>query len=211
MKPGKVARRGRRDRPGLAIAGGGVAAILALASLILWMSSPGPGPAATATENRIGGPFNLIDDRGNPVTEHSFPGKYLVVYFGYVACPDICPATLNTLGASLDRVGRKADRVQPLFITIDPAHDTPPVLRRYVGAFSGRLIGLSGTAAELNKVADEYRVMHASHRAAGGSNGVGLDHSSVLYLMAPDGRFIAPIPADASEMVMEQAIARYVS
>jgi len=209
MKTGKAARRRQRDRTALALASGGVAGILLLASLLLWLTTPdrGVGP----TENRIGGPFSLIDDRGNPVTDHSFPGKYLLVYFGYTSCRDVCPTTLNTLAASLDRLGRKADLVQPLFITIDPAHDTPSVLRHYVGAFSTRLVGLTGSDAELGKIANEYKVVRIVHAEPGVPSAVTLDHSSVLYLIAPDGRFIAPIPADASEMVMAQAIARYVS
>ena len=209
MKAGKAARRRQRDRGALALASGSVAAILFVASLVLWLGPP--GREAGSAEDRIGGPFSLIDDRGNQVTDQSFPGKYLVVYFGYASCRDVCPATLNTLAASLDRIGRKANLVQPLFITIDPAHDTPAVLRRYVGAFSTRLVGLTGTDAELGKVADEYKVVRIVHGARDLPAVVTLDHSSVLYLIAPDGRFIAPIPADASEMVMMQAIARYVS
>jgi protein SCO1/2 len=160
--------------------------------------------------DRIGGPFSLVDDRGNHVTDRSYPGKYLLVYFGYASCPDICPATLNTLAAAMGRLGRKADLVQPLFITIDPTHDTTAVLHRYVAAFSPRLIGLSGTKANLDMVADEYRVLRIPHPAADDRSSFTLDHSSVLYLMAPDGTFIAPVPADASELVMARAIARNV-
>jgi protein SCO1/2 len=106
----------------------------------------------------------------------------------------------------MDRLGRKASLVQPLFITIDPARDTPPVMQRYVAAFGPRLIGLSGTPAALRQVAEEYHV--TSVRRAGSDE---LDHSAVLYLIAPDGSFVAPVPADASESVMAQVIARYVS
>jgi cytochrome oxidase Cu insertion factor (SCO1/SenC/PrrC family) len=209
VKPSKAARRRQRDRRALVLSSGGIAGVLLLASLLLWLAPAGPG--LNRAEDQIGGPFNLVDDGGNPVTDKSFPGKYLLVYFGYTSCRDICPATLNTLAASLDRLGRKADLVQPLFITIDPAHDSAVVLRQYVGAFSRRLVGLTGANTELNKVADEYRVVRIAHGSAGNASGVTFDHSSVLYLIAPDGRFIAPIPADASEMVMAQAIARYVS
>ena len=202
-------RRRQRDRRALALLLGGGAAILLLVSALLWLATP----AATlgGREARIGGPFHLIDDHGHPVTDRSFPGKYLVVYFGYTKCPDICPATLNTMAASLGRLGRKADLVQPLFITIDPARDTPAQLHRFVTAFSTRLIGLSGTQAELEKVADAYHVVRDVHRGQDGQTSTAIDHSSVLYLMAPDGGFVAPIPADASEMVMAQVIARYVS
>jgi len=185
-----------------------VAAILVCASLFLWLATPARDARRTA--DTVGGSFNMIDDRGHTVTERSFPGKYLLIYFGYTACPDICPATLNTLSASLDRLGRKADRVQPLFVTIDPAHDTPAALHRYVTAFSSRLIGLSGTDVQLDRMANEYDVIRKPHSLPGGTAPPTFDHSSVLYLMAPDGTFLAPIPADASEMVMAEAIGRYV-
>ncbi len=209
MKKAPVTHRRHRDFKALALMYGSVAAILVCASLLLWLASP--GLHARRADYAVGGPFNLIDDRGNMVTEHSFSGKYLIVYFGYTTCPDICPATLNTLAASLNRLGRKADHIQPLFVTIDPAHDTPAVLHRFVSAFSSRLVGLSGTDSELGRVADEYSVIRKPHAARDAQSAVTFDHSSVLYLMAPDGKFIAPVPADASEMVMAAAINRYVS
>jgi protein SCO1/2 len=208
MKRGRVARRNPRDRRAFVVACASVAGILVCASLLVWLASSGMD--ARRSGDTIGGPFSLTDDRGNPVSERSFPGKYLVVYFGYTTCPDICPATLTTLTASLDRLGRKADRVQPLFVTIDPAHDTPAVLHHYVGAFSGRLVGLSGSDVEVAKIADEYKVVRAVHNSPEPHKPTGFDHSAVLYLMAPDGRFVAPIQADASEMVMAEVIGRYV-
>jgi len=197
-------RRQARDRMALTVAAGGIAGILLVAGLLIWALTPG------ASTTRIGGPFSLIDDHGGVVTERSFPGKYLLVYFGYANCRDVCPTTLNTVTAALDRLGGKAALVQPLFITVDPARDTPAALRKYVGSFSPRLVGLSGTVADIRKVAEEYRVAIIS-RQEGAADDYAVDHSSVLYLMAPDGRFVAPIPADASEMVVAQAIARYVS
>jgi protein SCO1/2 len=187
---------------------GGAVGILCLAACLLWFTGGSP---ESRPEDKVGGPFSLVDDSARPVTDRSFPGKYLLVYFGYATCPDICPETLNTVAASLDRLGRKALRVQPLFITVDPVHDTSVVLSHYVKGFSftssGRLVGLTGTEVEIDKVAAAYHVFHAPHLGQGGR----LDHSAVLYLMAPDGSFVAPIPADASEMVMAQVIARYVS
>ena len=198
---------GRADRKMAAWAG--AAAILGAAMLLLWLASP---PAQDGRgQDAIGGPFTLTDDRGRAVTERSFPGKFLVVYFGYAQCRDICPATLNTLSAALDRLGPRADAVQPIFVTIDPAHDTTAVLRRYVGAFSNRLIGLRGSDEELRKVADEYGVLRAQHAAPAPQGGMVPDHSAVLYLMSPTGRFLAPIPADTGEMDMAQTISRYVS
>ncbi len=181
----------------------GAAAILAVAAALLWLISPGEGHHAGG----IGGPFRLVADDGRIVTEHSFPGKYLAVYFGYTACQDVCPATLNTLSAALGRLGERAGRVQPLFITVDPARDSPSVLRRYVGNFSPGLLGLTGSAEEIARVAKEYGIVTVTH---GATPPYAVDHSSVILLFSPNGMFVAPIPADASEMVMAQALARYV-
>jgi len=198
-------RRKQDDRRVLLLVSAGAATVLVLASLFLWLGTR--ANTSISAKDQIGGPFSLIDDRGNHVTDRSYPGKYLLIYFGYSSCRDVCPATLNTLAASLSRLGQISDRVQPLFITIDPAHDTQAVLHHYVAAFSPRLIGLSGAKAELDKVADEYRVVRIPHPASGGGSGSTLDHSSVLYLMAPGGTFIAPIPADVSDQAMAKAIA----
>ena len=190
------------------VTSGAIAVLLLCGSLVLWLLAPaGHNIARTA---QIGGPFHLVDDRGQAVTDRSFPGKYLIVYFGYTMCRDVCPATLSTLAAALDRLGQKSSRVQPLFITIDPLRDTAPVLHRYVAEFTPRLVGLRGTAAELSRVEDEYRVIRLQNDSSGPA-GYSIDHSSVLYLMAPDGSFLAPIPADAQEMVIAHAISRYLS
>ena len=142
------------------------------------------------------------------MTERSFDGRYLLVYFGYASCPDVCPVTLGTLADALDRLGDRAERVQPLFVTVDPDRDTPDVLRRYTAGFSPRLLGLTGTPRQLRDMEQEYRVTSVVHR---GPAGISVDHSSVLYLMGPDGRFITPIRADASAADMADVLGRYVS
>ena len=206
MKTGRAARRRQRDRKGLALATCGVAAIVLLSGAVSWLVIPGAERPAG-----VGGPFTLVADDGSAVTERSFPGKYLAIYFGYTACQDVCPATMNTLTAALGRLGRRADRVQPLFITVDPDRDSPAVLHRFVTAFSPGLVGLTGTPAELSRVSQEYHVVGIAQRTPAQPAGYAVDHSSVIYLLAPDGSFLAPIPADASEMVMAKAISRYVS
>ncbi len=188
----------RRRSTGLAAA---AVALLAFAGLWIWLEPPSGRQAA----DRVGGPFTLVADDGRVVTDQSFPGKYLIVYFGYTACRDVCPTTLNTLAAALGRLGAKAALVQPLFITLDPGRDNPAVLHRYVKAFAPTLIGLTGSAAELHRAADEYRVVSVLHQDGAG---YAVDHSSVLFLMSPDGRLVAPVPAGADEMVMARAIGR---
>jgi protein SCO1/2 len=201
-----AARSALPGRTALSRAAGFAGAVLALALLLIWLAVPRHTTEAGAA---IGGPFSLVSDTGHTVTDRSFTGKYLIVYFGYTRCRDVCPATLNTLSAALDRLGGKAARIQPLFITLDPAYDTPATLHRFVTAISPRLIGLGGSQAALRQAADAYHATAILNGTAGGA--YQLDHSSVLYLMAPDGHFVAPIPADASEPVLTQALSRYLS
>jgi len=144
----------------------------------------------------LGGQFTLEDGTGKQVSDRDFRGKYMLVYFGYTFCPDVCPTTLNEVADAMDRLGAKADRLQPIFITVDPKRDTPAVVKEYAAAFSPRLIGLTGTPEQIAKVAKEYRVYYAEHRTGPGPNDYSMDHSSILYLMGPDGRFVAPIRSD---------------
>jgi protein SCO1/2 len=156
---------------------------------------------------RIGGPFALENGTGQVVTDRSFRGKYMLVYFGYTYCPDACPTMLQSLANALDVLGPKADQVAPIFITVDPARDTPAAMKRYTEAFSPRLVGLTGTPEEIARVTREYRVYAAKHVTGPGPNDYAMDHSSVLYLMGPDGRFIAPVQ-EAAPQQMAAEIAR---
>ena len=135
---------------------------------------------------------------GKQVTDKDFRGKYMLVYFGYTFCPDVCPTTLNAVADALDKLGPAGARVQPLFITVDPKRDTPEVVKQYAAAFGPRIEGLTGTPEEIAAVAKEYRVYYAEHRTGPGPNDYSMDHSSVLYLMSPTGGFIAPVRADQS-------------
>lgn len=159
----------------------------------------------------IGGPFALVDGSGKRVTDRDLRGKYLLVYFGYTYCPDVCPSTLNEVSAALDKLGSKAAWVQPLFITVDPKRDTPEVMAKYAAAFGPRIIGLTGTSEEIAAVAKEYRVYYAAHSTGAGRDDYAVDHSSILYLMGPDGRFVAPIRSDESGAEMAAEISRRLS
>ncbi len=193
--PAKIDEHGaaaKQPRPGpsaYAVIGLLMALLLLGTGAFLWLNGEAGGPA-------VGGPFTLVSGDGHIVTDRDFRGKYLLVYFGYTYCPDVCPTTLNAVAGALDRLGKKADRLQPLFITVDPRRDTPAVIKQYTAAFSPRLEGLTGTASQIAAVAKEYRVYYAEHRTGPGPDDYSMDHSSILYLMGPDGRFIAPIRAD---------------
>ncbi len=158
----------------------------------------------------IGGPFTLVDGDGHTVTDRDFQGRYLLVYFGYTFCPDVCPTTLNEVAAAFDKLGKRADRLQALFITVDPARDTPSVVRDYAAAFSPHIEGLTGSDAQIEAVAREYRVYYAPQRTATSGNAYTVDHSSILYLMGPDGRFIVPIRTDQTGEAIAAEIAKHL-
>ena len=157
----------------------------------------GSPPAKNASVS-VGGPFTLIDGDGKQVTDRDFRGRYLLVYFGYTFCPDVCPTTLNEVAVAMQELGAAALRVQPLFVTVDPQRDTPGVVKRYAAAFDPRLIGLTGSPEQVAQVAQEYRVYYADRRTTPRASDYTVDHSSLLYLVGPDGRFVAPIRADKS-------------
>ncbi len=159
----------------------------------------------------VGGPFRLENAAGQAVTARSFRGHYMLVYFGYTHCPDVCPTTLSTVAAALRLMGPKGAAIVPVFITVDPARDTPAVMGHYAALFSPRIVGLSGTPAEIARVAGAYHVYYAKHVYGPKPGDYAMDHSSVLYLMGPDGRFVAPVTADASARRMADELARLVS
>jgi protein SCO1 len=196
-----------RDNPSTSLPYVVVGVLLALllfaTGAFLWLAG-GAGAA-------VGGPFTLENAQGHTVTDKTFRGKYMLVYFGYTYCPDVCPTTLNEVASAMDHLGAKAAELDPIFITVDPARDTPEVIGRYTAAFSKRLVGLTGTPQEIAKVAREYHVYYAKNVTGPGPNDYTMDHSSVLYLMGPTGRFLAPIEASESGPNMAAAIAKLLS
>jgi protein SCO1/2 len=147
------------------------------------------GAAGTLLAGAIGGPFRLVDQDGKTVTDVDLKGKWSLVYFGYTHCPDACPTALNDIAVALDELGSKRSAVRPVFITVDPERDTPEVLKAYVTAFDAPILALTGTPEEVAQAAKGYRVYYAKHPEAGGD--YSMDHSSVIYVMDPEGRFTA--------------------
>ncbi|KAK9153977.1 hypothetical protein Sjap_001457 [Stephania japonica] len=137
----------------------------------------------------IGGPFNLVNDEGKPVTEKDFLGKWTLIYFGFTHCPDICPDELIKLAAAIDKIKEKSGfEVVPVFISVDPERDTVEQVHDYVKEFHPRLIGLTGAAEEIKKVARAYRVYYMKTEEEGSDYLV--DHSIIMYLMGPDMEFV---------------------
>ena len=167
---------------GLVILGAG--ALLALAH----RDTP-RGAAGTLLASAIGGPFSLVDQNGKTVTDADLKGKWSLVYFGYTHCPDACPTALNDIAIALDQLGPKREAVRSVFITVDPERETPEVLKEYVTSFDAQILALSGSAEEIARAAKAYRVYYAKHPEPGGD--YSMDHSSVIYVMDPEGRFTA--------------------
>ncbi len=186
------------------LAGGG--ALLLLTAGYLWML----GGAAPSRPTVIGGPFTLTATNGATVTDASFRGRYVLIYFGYTNCQDVCPTTLAAVADALDVLGPKATRIQPVFVTVDPQRDTPDILGHFTALFTPRLVGLTGTQGQIRQMQQHYRVSSIVHPGSG-PMGYTVDHSSVLYLIGPDGRYLAPIRADESGSDMASDIARHLS
>jgi protein SCO1/2 len=155
-----------------------------------------PPPLQGAT---MGGPFTLTDQHGRRVSDTDFAGKYRLVYFGFTFCPDVCPVDMAMIGAGLRRFeaqdAARAARLQPIFITVDPARDTPAVLGRFVAAFHPRFIGLTGSPDEIAQVARRYRIFYERGPPNPGG-GYNVDHSRMAVLYGPEGQPIAIIPND---------------
>ena len=138
----------------------------------------------------IGGPFTLVDQAGRTVTDKDFRGQYLMIYFGYTYCPDVCPTSLTNMSDALDLLGEKGAEVTPMLITIDPARDTSEHLREYATYFHPRLHALTGSPEQIAAVAKAYRVYYSKVKQEDETEDDYLmDHSSVTYVMGPDGEF----------------------
>ena len=141
----------------------------------------------------VGGPFQLIDASGKVRRDTDFRGRLMLVYFGFTTCPDICPIDLQQIGLALSKLGAAASQVAPIFITLDPQRDTRQILSAYAPAFHPQIIGLTGSESAINQVARAYRVYHAKVAVSGGL-GYTIDHSSFIYLVGRNGKYLGFMP-----------------
>lgn len=148
-------------------------------------------PTATVAAVEIGGPFQLIDTAGRPVTEKALIGKPTAVFFGFTYCPEVCPTTLTEISAALNALGRDADRLNVVFVSVDPERDTPEQMKTYLANFDPRIQGFTGTPEAVATTAKAYRVFYKKVPLEGGNYTV--DHSSAVYLFDKKGRFVEPI------------------
>jgi protein SCO1/2 len=154
----------------------------------------------------IGGPFTLTSPDGTLVTEQTYRGKWLLVYFGFTSCPDSCPTALLEIAAALEKLGPDADKLQPLFITVDPQRDTPVVMGNYTQSFDSRIVGLTGTPQQIAAVVHEFGAYYEPRRSGPGTEDYVMDHSTYLYLMDPAGKFVRGLDADTPGDRLAEAV-----
>jgi protein SCO1/2 len=189
-----------------------VAAVLLAAALVLAagallglaLHENPKGVGGTLLASAIGGPFHLVDQNGKAVSDADLKGKWQLLFFGYTHCPDTCPTALNEISLALDRLGKKRNEVEIVFITVDPERDTPEVLKSYVESFDAPIIALTGAADQVAQAAKAYRVYYAKHPRPDGS--YDMDHSAVIYVMDPQGRFTATFTPDATADAMAERL-----
>jgi len=191
----------------------GVAAFVALVGALLFLAWPGrDGEGARLPSIAIGGPFTLEAADGGTVTDQTYRDKWQLVYFGYTMCPDACPTALNEIAGALAQLGPLAAKVQPIFITVDPARDTTKVMGEYVKAFDPRIVGLTGTPEQIAAAARAYRVYYAKVEEKDAPDGYLMDHSSVIYVMRPgDGRFVATFTHENTADEMAERLKKLIA
>ncbi len=157
---------------------------------------------------QYGGPFTLTDHHGKSVTDRDYLGQYLMLFFGYTFCPDVCPTTMQAVGDTLDILGDRGDKIRPVFVSIDPDRDTPEALAGFVGHFHPRMVGLTGTKDQILAIADDYGASYfkvflppsigeddeEGNSGEDEKSGYLFNHSAATYLMGPDGKFITYFP-----------------
>jgi protein SCO1/2 len=189
--------------------------MLAAASLAACQAAGGePSAEGGLVGSSVGGPFSLTDQDGKRVSDTDFAGRYRIVYFGFANCPDVCPVDLQVIGAGLKRFEaddqERAAKVQPIFITVDPARDTPQVLKEYVRNFHPRLVGLTGSEAEIEAAKKEFAVYGSKMDPEAPGGGYNVNHSRIIFLLGPDGQPIEMVPHDQGPEGVAAVLDRFV-
>lgn len=199
-----------------------ITAIIALAGYWAWQhpawrgdvasggSSSGGEITGSSGKAAIGGAFALTDPAGNTVRDSDFRGKYLLVFFGFTRCPDICPLSLATLSETMTALGDSAASFAPVFISVDPEHDTPQVVGKFIAQFDSRIIGLTGSADAVRSAEEAYKVYAAKVEKKDAPEGYMMDHSGYLYLMNPKGEYVTHFSHDIPAAELTQKLRAYV-
>ena len=170
------------------------AAVVGFSGLVFWQAWQPPGrtmvDAETVRPSDIRTAFALTDHEGEAATEADYRGKWLLIFFGFTNCPDVCPTTLSVIAGVMDGLDRSAENIQPLFITIDPRRDRVQDLAEYVAAFHPSIIGFTGTEAEIATTAENFRIYYETIEQEGAPDGYTMAHTSAIYLISPNGYFL---------------------
>jgi protein SCO1/2 len=172
------------------VIGGFLIGALAGAAVLLVATPQGGQPVQSSGAALIGGPFSLVGGDGKPVTDRDFRGRYMLIFFGFTHCPDICPAELQVIAQALEQLGDKAKNVVPIFITLDPGRDTPEAMANYVKSFGPNFVGLTGSPEAIAAAAKAYRVAYSKVENKESPGDYSVDHSALVYLMDPEGRYV---------------------
>ena len=167
-----------------------------------------PATQAASALPPIEGQFDLMTLDGRDVTLANYQGKWLLIYFGYTFCPDICPTVLTEMGGALKELGPKADRIQVLFITVDPVRDSALAMKRYLKAFDPRIQGLRGDADAIERAAKSFHVYYRARSVGGGEYAI--DHSSYIYVFNPKGQFVGLLAPDVPGHKMAENIRKLI-
>jgi len=176
----------RLSRPLIIVAAFAVSLAIGL-GITLWLTD---GLSKVATASAIGGPFQLVDQTGQPVSDKNLKGKPTIIFFGFTHCPDVCPTSLFEMSEILRVMGDDAKRVNAFFVSVDPERDTPPIMKDYLSSFDPNLRGLSGSPEATAQVISSYRVYAKKVPLKDGD--YTMDHTALIYLLDRDGRFVAP-------------------
>jgi len=193
------------------VAGFLIGALGGAAALVLTTGASDPNVTTTG-KALIGGAFTLVDQHGKAVTDRDFRGRFMLVFFGFTHCPDICPAELQVISETLDELGPKAEEVVPVFVTLAPERDTPDVMADYVKNFGSRFVGLSGSPEAIAEAAKAYRVAYSKfeNKGADSNASYSIDHTALVYLMGRDGEYITHFNYGTPAAKMTEILRRYL-
>jgi len=194
----------------LIIAAGFLIGAIAGAAVLALTDKGSSRAVMTSGKALIGGPFKLVDQHGETVTDRDFRGRYMLVFFGFTHCPDICPAELQVMAASLEALGPRGEAVVPIFITLDPERDTPEAMANYLKNFGSEFVGLTGSPEAIAEAAKAYRIAYSKFQDDEDASDYSIDHSALVYLMGKNGEYVTHFAYGTPTDKMTETLRRYI-
>lgn len=181
--------------------------LIAAAAVAVWALLSTPVGQRSSGVALVGGPFTMVNHKGETVTEKTFAGKPMLLFFGFTYCPDVCPTELQVMAEALRQLGDKGADIQPILVSIDPERDTPEVMAAYVANFGDRFIGLTGTPEQVRQMASAYRVFYQKVENKDAPESYLMDHSSIIYLMDTENKFLKHFTYSTDAKALAEGIA----